>query len=121
MSTVYVVENGVQAKEKVEQLTTSGHTKENIYIFTHDKNRSEHLTDLTDTEGVGLKEQGFFDSVGNLFRSRGNELRTKLTSLGLSQAEAEKYEEELDYGKVVVVATHGDTVNGHINGSNNYI
>ncbi|WP_108668801.1 general stress protein [Peribacillus acanthi] len=116
MSTVYVVENGVQAKEKVDQLTATGHTKENIYIFTHDKSRSEHLTDLTNTEGVGMKEQGFFDSVGNLFRSRGDELRSKMTSLGLSQAEAEKYEEELDYGKVVVVATHGDMMNGHSTG-----
>ncbi|WP_163099631.1 general stress protein [Peribacillus alkalitolerans] len=116
MSSVYVVENGVQAKEKVEQLTASGHTKENIYVFTHDKSRSEHLTDLTNTENVGMKEQGLFDSVGNLFRSRGDELRTKMTSLGLSQAEAEKYEKELDYGKVVVVATNGDAMNGHTTG-----
>lgn len=104
MHQVHVVENGVQAKEKIEVLAVSGYTKDDIYIFAHDKDRSEHLTDATHTESVGMKEQGMFDSLGNVFRSRGDELRSKMENLGLTKVEAEKYEEELDYGKVVVVA-----------------
>jgi hypothetical protein len=104
MYQVHVVENGVQAKEKIEGLTLAGFTKDDIYLFAHDKDRSENLTDATNTENVGMKEQGMLDSLGNMFRSRGDELRSKMENLGLTNAEAEKYEEELDFGKVVVVA-----------------
>lgn len=104
MNQVYVVENGVQAKEKIEVLTATGFTKEDIYIFAHDKDRSSHLTEATDTKGIGVKEQGLLDTMGNMFRSRGDELRSKMENLGLSKSEADKYEEEMDYGRVVVVA-----------------
>ena len=39
-----------------------------------------------------------------MFRSRGDELRAKMESLGLTENEANKYEQELDFGKVVVIA-----------------
>ncbi|CAH0345018.1 general stress protein [Bacillus sp. CECT 9360] len=105
MYQVHVIENGVQAKEKIDHLLTSGYSKENLYLFAHDKNRSEHLTENTDTEGIGMKEQGLLDSVGNMFKSRGDELRSKMSSLGLSKTEAEQYEVDLDKGKVVLVAS----------------
>jgi Heat induced stress protein YflT len=105
MYQVHVVENGVQAKEKIDQLSSTNFTQENIYLFAHDKNRSEHLTGATDTESVGLKEQGLLDSVKNLFNSRGDELRNRMTNLGLTETEASQYEKELDKGKVVIVAS----------------
>ena len=105
MLNVKVVENGVQAKETIEQFIRQGFSKEDIYLFAHGKDRSEHLTDATDTNNVGIGEQGFFDKLSNVFRSRGDELRSKMQSVGLSEAEAEQYEMELDRGRVVVVAT----------------
>jgi hypothetical protein len=105
MEIVKVVENGVQAKKEIEQLMTQGYTKDEIYLLAHDKNRSENLADNLDLTDVGVAEQGLFDSMANVFRSRGDELRSKLESLGLSQAEAERFEEEMDHGRVVVVAT----------------
>ncbi|MBT2681834.1 general stress protein [Bacillus sp. ISL-35] len=105
MLKVEVVENGVQATEKISSLEAAGFGKENVYIFAHDEDRSEHLTDATETGGLGFKEQGFFDSIGNMFKSRGDELRNKFESLGLSKQEAEQYERELDKGRLVLVAT----------------
>ncbi|WP_419882435.1 general stress protein [Peribacillus sp. B-H-3] len=105
MYQVHVLENGVQAKEKIDELTTSGFTNEDIYLFAHDKDRSQHLTENTDTESVGVKEQGLLDSVGNLFKSRGDELRNRMGNLGLTETEAAQYEKELDKGKVVLVAS----------------
>ncbi len=101
---VQVVENGVEAKKFIDQLILQGFQKDNIYLLAHDRNRSEHLTDALDINDVGVGEQGFFDSIANVFRSRGDELRSKLKSLGLSMTEAEHYEEEMDYGRCVVVA-----------------
>ncbi|MDQ1143611.1 hypothetical protein QE429_000438 [Bacillus sp. SORGH_AS 510] len=105
METVKVVENGVQAKQEIEHLMTQGFTKDDIYLLAHDKNRSEHLADGLDLNDVGVAEQGLFERMANVFRSRGDELRSKLESLGLSQEEAERYEKEMDYGRVVVVAS----------------
>ena len=106
MYSVHVVENSVQAKAKIEQLVAEGYSKGHVYVFAHDKDVSKDLTDATDSGSVGLKETGLFETVGNLFKSRGDELRSKFMSLGLSEMEAGQYEEELDNHKVVVVASN---------------
>ncbi|MBM7704121.1 general stress protein [Metabacillus iocasae] len=105
MVNVKVVENGVQAKEVVEQFARSGFTMKEIYLLAHDKTRSEDLEKAINVNNIGVSEQGLFDSMSNIFRSRGDELRSKMTSLGLSQPEAEQYEEQLDRGKVIVIAS----------------
>jgi hypothetical protein len=105
MENVKVVENGVQAKQEIEQFIMQGYTADEIYLLAHDKNRTDDLTDSLDINNIGVGEQGFFKSIANVFRTRGDELRSKLESLGVSTAEAERYEEELDYGKVIVVAS----------------
>lgn len=104
MNTVKVVENGVQAKREIDDLIVQGYSKDEIYLLAHDKNRSEDLSDSLDIKDIGVAEQGVLESVANVFRTRGDALRAKLESLGMSPLEAEHYEEELDRGKVVVVA-----------------
>lgn len=98
------VENAVQAKKEIEKLEAQGFTHDDIYIFAHDKKRNKDITKALDTEEVGIKEQGFLDSMKNMTSSRGDELRAKLAAAGLSDQEAEQYEEELDKGKLVIVA-----------------
>ncbi|UYP05937.1 MULTISPECIES: general stress protein [Priestia] len=105
MKNVRVVENGVQAKEAIEQFLNRGYTKDEVYLLAHDKNRSKDLTEALETNDVGVSEQGTINLVANVFRSRGDELRSKIESLGLSDAEAQQYERELDQGRVIVVAT----------------
>jgi hypothetical protein len=105
MKQVKIVENGVQAKKVIEEFINQGYTKDEVYILAHDKDRSEDLTDATDTNEIGVLEQGVFGSVANVFRKRGDELRAKLESLGLSDLEAQQFEKELDQGRVVVVAS----------------
>jgi len=105
MYKVEVVENGVQADNSIRGLENQGYNRDNIYIFAHDKNRSEDLTAATETAEVSMKEQGLLDSLGNVFRKRGDELRSKMQSVGLTEMEAEKYEEVLDTGKLVIVGS----------------
>lgn len=105
METLKIVENGVQAKKEIEQLLGHGFTKDEIYLLAHDKTRSEDLTGTLDLAEIGVAEQGVFNSVANVFRSRGDELRSKLESLGLSEAAAARCEEEMDHGKVIVLAS----------------
>ena len=106
MKQVKIVENGVEAKRVIDQFLNQGYTKDEVYLLAHDKDRSEDLTDATHTNEIGVPEQGVLDSVANVFRTRGDELRSKLQSLGLSDIEAQQFEKELDQGRVVVVATN---------------
>jgi len=105
MENLKIVENGVQAKREIAHFMMEGFTKDEIYLLAHDENRSEHLTEALEISAVGAGEQGIFESIANVFRSRGDELRAKLESLGLSAAAAERCEEQMDHGKIVVVAT----------------
>ena len=98
------VENAIQAKKEIDLLVTQGYTHDDIYIFAHDKKRGDHITDALDTESVGMKEQGFLDSMKNMFSSRGDELRNKMEGAGLSKEEAASAEEELDQGKLILIA-----------------
>ncbi|GKV69493.1 general stress protein 17M [Sporosarcina sp. NCCP-2716] len=100
----FFVENAVQAKEKVDELTAKGYSTDDIYIFAHDKRRGENINDALDTEEAGMKEQGFLNSMKNMFSSRGDELRSKMHGAGLSEEDAATAESELDKGKLVVIA-----------------
>jgi hypothetical protein len=104
MTQVRLVENGLQAKKEIEQFLNQGFTKDEVYLLAHGKDRSEDLSEALDINDIGIGEQGFFDSIANVFRSRGDELRTKMESLGLTDTEAQQFEKELDRGRVLVVA-----------------
>lgn len=104
MTIKMTVENALQAKKEIEKLETQGFTHDDIYIFAHDKHRQKDITDALETESVGMKEQGFLDSMKNMTSSRGDELRAKMEGAGLSKQEAADYEEELDKGKLAIIA-----------------
>ncbi|OAJ72832.1 general stress protein [Brevibacillus sp. SKDU10] len=101
---VHVVENGVQVREVIQQFDRLGYAPDQIYVLAHDEKRTHTLAETTETQEIGVREEGVLGSIGNLFRSRGDELRSKMESLGLSKLEAERYERELDEGRVLVVA-----------------
>ena len=77
MTLKMTVENAVQAKKEIEKLEAQGFTHDDIYIFAHDKKRNKDITKTLDTEEVGIKEQGFLDSMKNMKSSRGDELCAK--------------------------------------------
>ena len=108
MAVKLTVENALQAKTEIDKLVAQGYEHDDIYIFAHDKKRSKDITDALDTESVGMKDQGFLNSMKNMTSSRGDELRAKLAAAGLSDQEAEEYEEVLDEGKLVIVASKDD-------------
>lgn len=99
-----VVQNGVQAVETVQELHAAGYNKEDIYVLAHNEDRTERIAEAADAGDIGIKEEGVFTTIANLFRSRGDELRATIESLGFTEAEAAFYEKELDMGKVVVIA-----------------
>lgn len=107
MTVKLTVENALQAKQEIEKLETQGYSKDHIHIFAHFKERSDDINHALDTKDVGIKEQGFFESMKNIFTSRGDELRNKMEATGLSKEEAAAAEAELDKGKLVIIAHNG--------------
>jgi len=101
---VRVVENGVQLKQELQNLQELGFAPDNIYVLTHDDQRTHHLAEKTDANEIGFSEAGMLNSIANLFRSKGEELRSKMESMGLSEREAELYEQQLDRGRVLIIA-----------------
>ena len=108
MTVKLTVENAVQAKQEVERLEAEGYSKDHIHIFAHFKERADDINDALDTKDVGIKEQGFLNSMKNMFTSRGDELRSKMVAIGLTTQEAEAAEKELDKGKLIIVAHKKD-------------
>lgn len=100
-----VVENGIQAVEAVQELRNAGYLSENIYVIDHDEARTEKIAEVARANEVGIEEEGALSAIANIFRSRGDELRAKIVSLGFTQSEAEFYERELDLGKVLVIVS----------------
>lgn len=109
MYTAKTVRSHTEAASLATAFLQDGFSREEIYVFAYDKNESKQLTDATNSGKVGLKEQGLSGTIGNVFKKRGDELRAKLHSLGLSESEASEYEEQLDRGLIVVVATDQHT------------
>jgi hypothetical protein len=105
MKQVKIVRNDVEAKKTVEQFLNQGFTKNEVFLLAHDKNRSDDLTDATNTNEILQTEIGVFESLAHVFRSRGEELRSSMETLEFSNFEAEQFEGELDLGRIVVVAT----------------
>ncbi|MBP2077961.1 general stress protein [Oceanobacillus polygoni] len=99
-----------QIKHDIGKLKTKGITKDDIYVLTHDDERTGRIADGADANTIGMKEMDFSSAVGNMFNSQGDELRTKLTEIGVSTVEAENYEEDLDDGKILLIVTNHNFV-----------
>lgn len=101
---VTTVNNIIEAREEINKLVNEGYPKECLYVIAHSEDRAKHIADYTNTNTIGLVEEGVITAIANLFRSHGDELRAKLRSMGISKEHAEKLEAEMDRGKIVILA-----------------
>ncbi|MFC5404716.1 general stress protein [Cohnella soli] len=109
---VHTVNSIAQVREEVRKFQLEGYAKGNIFVLTHDKDRTNRITDHTDAEKIGIAEEGLITAIANHFRSHGDELRAKMKSLGISERDAERLEREMDQDKVLVIAWSGKEYDG---------
>jgi hypothetical protein len=93
----------------------------NIYLLSHSKQRNETLVENTDGNQIGIMEEGVFTAFANLFRDRGDELRAQLRSMGIEKDRAAQLEEELDKGRIVIIAKHDDSLFDPMNPDKNVL
>ncbi len=104
---ITTVNNILEARQEIQQLIDQGYLKDSLYVLAHDSERTDRLVEHTAANPIGIIEEGVITAVANLFRSRGDELRAKLRSMGVSKGQAEALESEMDLGKIVILAWGG--------------
>ncbi|MCZ8519675.1 MULTISPECIES: general stress protein [Paenibacillus] len=105
---VKLVDGEEAAIQAIRQFRLEGHSLNEIYVLAHDGDTAQELSRLTDTKTIGMMEEGMATAFANLFRSRGDQLRAKMESLGISALDAERYESELDRGKIIVLVWYDE-------------
>ncbi|WP_308858123.1 general stress protein [Paenibacillus sp. R14(2021)] len=100
---VQIVTTAMDALHTVQELNRRGYKQEDIYVLAHDSEQTKSLSETASANEIGMKEEGMFQAMANVFRSRGDEIRSQLQSIGLTELEAERYEEELDRGRLLVI------------------
>lgn len=98
----------VELMKEVKSLADKGVSKENLYVMSHDEDRTDRVADNVDASKVGVDEQGLETAVKNVFRKKGDELRAQFEELGFTQAEADNLEEKLDHGTILLINTNPD-------------
>lgn len=106
-TTVHTVSSVMEARETINELMRSGYSLENIFVLTHDKDRTKHVAKSTNAETIGASEEGVLTTIANWFRSTGDELRAKMRAVGVSRERAEFLESEMDQGRIVILAWRG--------------
>ncbi|PED36920.1 MULTISPECIES: general stress protein [Bacillus cereus group] len=102
---VYEYQNEQEVVMKVKKLELQGIRQDDIYVLTHEKHITKRIADDTNTNTIGVKEQGLGTSIINFFSKKGDELRNQMEEMGLSKEEANLYEEKLDQGRILLLVT----------------
>ncbi|MGP4071746.1 general stress protein [Piscibacillus sp. B03] len=95
--------NDEQLVNDVQKLKKNGIDNTEMYVLSHDDDRTERIASNARANTIGFSEQDMKNFLNNMFNKKGDELRTKLQEMGLSEDEAEEYEEDMDEGKVLLI------------------
>ncbi|MGE1032955.1 general stress protein, partial [Bacillus sp. GKis3/1] len=102
---IHEYDNEHEVVMKVKELELQGIHQDDIYVLTHEKHLTKKIADDTNTNTIGVKEQGLGTSIINFFSKKGDELRNQMEEMGLSKEEANLYEEKLDQGRILLLVT----------------
>jgi hypothetical protein len=105
LTQVKTVETIEEAKITAKAFLEEGYVQESLYVLAHEEQHTDVVASVTEASKIGIIEEGVFTAIANLFRSRGDELRAKMKSVGISQRDAEELEEKMDEGNIVIIAT----------------
>lgn len=101
--------NDEQLQKDIMALKNHNVDPDNVYVLSHDDDRTERIAKNAGANTIGLKEMNLGSAMGNMFKKKGDELRTKLKEIGFSQEEASNYEKDMDEGKVLLIVTNEES------------
>ncbi|HIW13601.1 MAG TPA: general stress protein [Candidatus Salinicoccus stercoripullorum] len=107
-------ENDETLQEDIKKISAKNVKDEDIYVISHDDDRTKRIAKNTGINTVGASEMGVGDAVKAPFEKKGDELRSKLQNIGFDEAEAKNYEAEMDKGKVFLIVTNNENVEQYL-------
>lgn len=99
-----------ELQDHIKKLKTKDVSKDDIYVISHDDERTKRIAKNADASIIGAGEMGVTDAVKGTFTKKGDKLRNQLESIGFSESEAEDYEAEMDKGTVFLIVANTDNV-----------
>ncbi|GAF12701.1 LOW QUALITY PROTEIN: general stress protein 17M [Bacillus sp. JCM 19045] len=100
--------NDEEVVDVVQALKARNILEDDIYVITHDDDRTDRVADNADANKVLCLKQGLEQPLRIRLEKKVDELRAQFEELGFSENESEQLEERLDQGKVIVVVTNQD-------------
>lgn len=102
--------NDEELQTDIEKLKSQNVGENDIYIISHDDERTKRITKNAGVNTIGANEMGIGDAVKGALDKKGDQLRKQLENIGFSETEAENYESEMDKGTVFLIVTRTDNV-----------
>lgn len=79
---VYEYQNEQEVVMKVKELELQGIRHDDIYVLAHEKHITKRIADDTNTNTIGVKEQGLGTSIINFFSKKGTNFEIKWKKWG---------------------------------------
>ncbi|MEH6989666.1 general stress protein [Cytobacillus firmus] len=92
-----------EAVQAANSLHGRGVADNEVFVLAQDDSVTNAVADHSEAERIGADETGLGTDFKNMFQSQGDELRSKMEEIGLSQNEAESYEKTLNEGKILLI------------------
>jgi hypothetical protein len=92
----------IELKKEVKSLSEQGVSKDNIYVMSHDDDRTDRVADSISAGKLG---EGLSTEDGKVFTKKGDELRAQFKELGFTQEESNEMEKKLDHGTILLINT----------------
>ena len=96
-------QNDEEVVGAIDRLKERGVSEDNIYILTHDDDRTKRVAENAEANIIGLNEESLGTVAKNIFRKKGDELRARLNEIGFDENTSSDLEDKLDEGKVLVI------------------
>jgi hypothetical protein len=99
-----IVNDEEQALRHINSLQQEGFPLSQMYILAADEQMVNDLVEITGTQQATLADEGMSSALTKLIRSQGQRLLYEMEALGMTQHEAEQYEQALEFGGILIVA-----------------
>jgi hypothetical protein len=99
-----IVNDEEQALRHINSLQHEGFPLSQMYILASDEHLVDELVEITGTQHATLADEGMTSALTKLICSQGQRLLDEMEALGMTQHEAEQYEQALEFGGILIVA-----------------
>jgi hypothetical protein len=103
---IVVADREADVKKAILQFLEAGFRPFQIHVLAYDNDKNKALLTQQCVSRIGMATQTMNQFQSDLFRSTGNELRTKMYSLGWSETAVDYYEYQINSGRIVVAVCH---------------